>query len=291
MVASFKVMSSKPKLFVGSSAEGLEVARAVRGLVYEAAEIHLWNEGFFRFGQGFLETLSARVCEFDFAVLIATRDDDSTSRQERSFTPRDNVVFELGLFMGHLGRERVFLVHPRREELKIPSDLAGIMTASFDWPYNRAEEEKLPSLTDKYRLALGHVCDDIRAEIRRLGPKESKLATSLRVVQSDVDAARKETAELFALSMSDDAFHNLLKLRAGWDGHYYLDPGGRSGLVQELRHLKLLGYIALDKDPNVKGIGNLPTGNQSGLSRFVSVTTTGQRFIELREEAIKRLSR
>ena len=40
---------------------------------------------------------------FDFAILVLTADDLVASRDVLSTAPRDNVLFELGLFMGGLG--------------------------------------------------------------------------------------------------------------------------------------------------------------------------------------------
>ena len=97
---------SKPTLFVGSSSEGLDVARAVRALLAEDAEVTLWNEGFFIITDTFIESLVNALPRFDFAALVLTPDDLTTSRQTSTFSPRDNVLFELELFMGRLGRSQ-----------------------------------------------------------------------------------------------------------------------------------------------------------------------------------------
>jgi Predicted nucleotide-binding protein containing TIR-like domain len=72
---------SKPTLFVGSSSEGLEVARAVRALLAEDAEVTLWNEGFLTITDTFIESLVNAAPRFDFAALVLTPDDLTTSRR------------------------------------------------------------------------------------------------------------------------------------------------------------------------------------------------------------------
>ena len=95
----------KPTIFVGSSTEGLEFARAIRSLLQDEAELTLWNEGFFGVGNVFVDTLITGVGRFDFAVLVLTPDDLVQSRNAESFGPRDNLLFDLGLFMGRLERK------------------------------------------------------------------------------------------------------------------------------------------------------------------------------------------
>ena len=110
-------LKAKPSVFIGSSSEGLEFARAIRGLLTDVAQITLWNEGFFRPGNTFIDTLVNALPRFDFAALVLTADDLIRSREIESFGPRDNVLFELGLFMGRLGRARTFLVHQSGADL------------------------------------------------------------------------------------------------------------------------------------------------------------------------------
>ena len=122
----------KPRLFVGSSKKNLRAAQVLAECLEDCAAVTVWNEGVFGLNQGFLETLLAKLHEYDFAVFVLAPDDLTTSKEETRPSPRDNVLFESGLFMGMLGRSRVFLVYDEAAELKIPSDLAGVTLASYD---------------------------------------------------------------------------------------------------------------------------------------------------------------
>jgi hypothetical protein len=158
-------MSRAAHIFIGSSSEALVAAQAVRSLLTADACITLWNEGFFRQGYSFLETLTTSLGSFDFAILVATPDDLVITRGESLLSPRDNILFELGLFMGKLGRDRVWLIHPRDAQLKLPSDLLGVVTAPSDWPSEHNEHGIRYSLK-QYMSALGPACDQIRDALR-----------------------------------------------------------------------------------------------------------------------------
>jgi predicted nucleotide-binding protein len=155
--------SSKPKVFIGSSAEGLPVAEALQvGLEYDA-ETTVWSQGVFGLSSGTLETLVSTAAGSDFAILVLTPDDLLIKRGDERPAARDNVVFELGLFMGSFGRHRTFLVHPRGPQMHLPSDLAGVTTASFD-----------PSRRDgNLQAAVGPVCTKIKHAIRDQGRRNS----------------------------------------------------------------------------------------------------------------------
>lgn len=121
-----------PKLFIGSSHANLRVAQVLANNLDQVAEVTVWNEGVFGMGYGFLETLVKKLEDYDFAAFVLAPDDVTTSKEQTRPAPRDNVLFESGLFMGVLGRDRVFLVYDQTEDIKIPSDLAGVTLATYD---------------------------------------------------------------------------------------------------------------------------------------------------------------
>src|ERR671913_546242 len=106
--------TNKPTVFVGSSKEDLPVLEAVERLLAPVAKVIPWtNEDEFReIGDYFLDSLVDASGKFDFAILIFGRGDVVHSRGKKQAAPRDNVVFELGLFLSKLGRQRTFVIAP-----------------------------------------------------------------------------------------------------------------------------------------------------------------------------------
>ena len=90
---------------------------------------------------------------------MLTPDDKVISRGPEQVAARDNVHFELGLFMGRFGEHRTFIVHPRGQDLRIPSDLVGLTAATYD-----------PARSDKnIQAAVGPVCTKLKRAIRDQG--------------------------------------------------------------------------------------------------------------------------
>jgi predicted nucleotide-binding protein len=125
--------NDKPILFIGSSRESLVVAKALAEQIStDVASVRLWSEGVFGASHFPIEDLASLLQCSDYAALVASADDMVTSRGKESQAPRDNIVFELGLFMGALTRYRTFLVVPRGIDIKIPTDLLGINCVAYD---------------------------------------------------------------------------------------------------------------------------------------------------------------
>gem|GEM_PF-254153 len=120
----------KPGIFIGSSGEALATARVVKDLLSDVAVCQIWNEGFFKMNRSSFESLSEGAVLFDFAILVATADDLQLKRDDLQSIARDNVIFEFGLYVGRLGRDRAFLL--KEKGLGLPSDFYGITLPEFD---------------------------------------------------------------------------------------------------------------------------------------------------------------
>ncbi|MBR2173453.1 MAG: nucleotide-binding protein [Sphingopyxis sp.] len=148
------------KVFIISSAEALPVARIIQNsFEHDPFQVILWTDGVFRATSYALEALEAAVDESDFAIAVAHNDDLTLFRGQEWPSPRDNVVFELGLFMGRLGRKRAILMEPREDKVKLPSDLSGIMTI----PYSYAAGREAAAM-------MAPACNHLRDHINEWGP-------------------------------------------------------------------------------------------------------------------------
>ena len=126
-------MSNKPKLFIGSSSEGLDVAQVAFELISRKIDCVLWDHDVFQLSESTLGSLIRATKEFNFALFILGPDDITESRGVVSASPRDNLLFELGLFMGALGRRRSLVLASDNTDLKLPSDIAGISFPSYSY--------------------------------------------------------------------------------------------------------------------------------------------------------------
>jgi hypothetical protein len=145
----------RPRAFIGSSTEGLTIANKIQELLSHDLSADVWNQGtVFGLGDATLEALEVAVLQYQFGIFVFTPDDHLHTRGEAKPVARDNVLFELGLFIGKLGRHRAFVIHPGKRAIDLPSDLLGITTAKYD-----PDEKNLAS-------TLGPVCNRIRDAVR-----------------------------------------------------------------------------------------------------------------------------
>lgn len=175
-------MPRKPRVFIGSSADRLDVAEAVLYNLDFTAEVTPWSAGLFDLSRSALESLLDSLDHFDFAIFVFSPDDIVRIRGEDQRAPRDNVLFELGLFVGRLGRDRCFVVVPRgTPDLHLPTDLAGYTPGTYQ--ANRSD--------GNLKAALVHACSEIKDAFERVGlrdlPDVAPLAPEFEAREPTVD--------------------------------------------------------------------------------------------------------
>lgn len=151
--------SSKPSVFIASSVEGLRIADAINANLEHDAHCTIWRSGTFKLSSQTVDDLVKKSSAIDFAVFVFTPDDVATIRKHEEAIARDNVIFEMGLFIGAIGKERCYIVKPRGVQMHLPSDLLGMNPADYaaDRPDGDVES------------ALNYACKLIRDRTHELG--------------------------------------------------------------------------------------------------------------------------
>jgi hypothetical protein len=125
----------KRKLFIGSSKEGLSYAQKLKVTIEseldEWIDCTIWSDGeIFGLNNSTLHSLVQASRKFDYGILVASKDDKTNFRGVNVIIPRDNVLFEMGMFLGSLGLTRAFMLV--EEECKLPTDYNGITVPYFN---------------------------------------------------------------------------------------------------------------------------------------------------------------
>jgi predicted nucleotide-binding protein len=178
----------KPKVFIGSSKESLNIAYSVQKNLEYACEPTVWNQGVFSLSKTSIEALVEASKKYDFAIFCMTPDDIALIRNESNRVARDNVIFEFGLFLGAIGREKVFFIVPRdAQEMHLPTDLLGLTPGTYD--ALRAD--------NNFEAALGPACHQIVGQISSLSVRKYSEEMWQRF-----RSARKDVYSLVAIELT-----------------------------------------------------------------------------------------
>jgi O-acetyl-ADP-ribose deacetylase (regulator of RNase III) len=151
----------KPRIFIGSSAEALDISYAAQEELNRDFDVTVWNQDVFHLSYDALDSMLQALDSSDAGLFVLKPDDVTESRGEPALSVRDNVIFELGMFMGRLGRDRTFMLLPVASSVRLPSDLGGIIAARYD--ADRFERQP--------RAAVGPACTQIRQAINAIQPR------------------------------------------------------------------------------------------------------------------------
>ena len=142
----------KPRIFLGSSGKQQKLLQALTRGLEDVAHVEPWTTSF-NPGTTTLGRLLELTHEVDFAAFVFAQDDwtavGTPSPGSAQASPRDNVVFEAGLFGGVLGMRRTFILHANGS--KLPTDLLGLTCVRYD---GSTADEEIETICRKIRNAI-----------------------------------------------------------------------------------------------------------------------------------------
>jgi hypothetical protein len=181
----------KPRIFLGSSGKQAKLLQALTRGLEDVAHVDPWTTSF-NPGTTTLERLLELTHEVDFAAFVFARDDWTTASpaadppaETGQDSPRDNVVFEAGLFGGVLGMRRTFILHARGS--KLPSDLLGLTCIRYG---DVTTPSEMRVVNQELRKAIEKAGRVARIEglwwqfsLTELGPREPSAVSLLRITR------------------------------------------------------------------------------------------------------------
>ena len=179
----------KPRIFLGSSGQQAKLLDALTRGLEEVARVDPWTTSF-NPGTTTLERLLELAHEVDFAAFVFARDDWTSANTKASpaagagqASPRDNVVFEAGLFGGTLGMRRTFILHANGA--KLPTDLLGLTSIRYG---DTTTPAQIRAINEKLRKAIEDQGPVARVDglwwqysLTEHGPEEPSVLSLMRI--------------------------------------------------------------------------------------------------------------
>ena len=136
-------MDRKINVFIGGSSEALNIAQKVSETLTDSGRFNvvIWNKDTFTYNDSFLSSLIKSSLIYDFGIFVASSDDLALIRKNMDEIPRDNVIFEYGLFLGAMGNKKTFLL--QEDTCKLPTDLLGYTTPRYKATFKLKEWTEL----------------------------------------------------------------------------------------------------------------------------------------------------
>jgi hypothetical protein len=214
----------RPKVFIGSSTEGKDIADAIDFGLQGDAESTVWTNGVFRLADSTLNSLMRQVLESDFGVFVFSGDDTAEIRGQLFTIPRDNVIYELGLFSGALGPSRCFYVVPQDQSVHLPSDLLGVTLGKYQ-----------RRLDNNWTAALNNFCSDVRYRIQNEGFRDPQREYYLLKLGTRYECCDWIDNENARVEKKDDLWQKMC---------YYLRGHGDFSKIILLKKQKISNYVA-----------------------------------------------
>lgn len=251
----------KPRLFLGSSGKQEKLLQALTRGLSDIARVEPWMT-VFNPGTSTLERLLELTREVDFAAFVFAQDDWTSTASKvaaepapAQASPRDNVVFEAGLFGGVLGMRRTFILHANGA--KLPTDLLGLTCVRYAGAMTAAE---MKTINQKIRKAIENEGPSTRIDgawwqfsLTERTAKEPSALSLLKIARG-----RNGALELTGRSWREDGrlsaryWSEAVKEREGSSGLFYYWNGERP-LDPDAPQLYGTGEIKLEAADRASG--------------------------------------
>lgn len=241
---------NKPRIFLGSSGKQEKLLESLARGLEDVAQVVPWTTSF-NPGTTTLERLLELTREVDFAAMVFAQDDwtansppASAASESGQASPRDNVVFEAGLFGGVLGMRRTFILHANGA--KLPTDLLGLTSIR----YQSTSPAEIRVVNQKLRKA-------IENEIRVAGIEGQWWQYSL------TERTPGEPSAVSLLAISRDRYGELEVAGRSWQENGRLSARYRSEAAKEKKEPAGIFYYwkgerPLDPNaPQLEGTGEI----------------------------------
>jgi hypothetical protein len=162
----------RPQIFIASSSRAKPLAKQLQLQLRRRdifSDVYLWYEEQWLPSETLAQYLTRFAKKSDFIATVLTRDDVTSKQGETNLAPRDNCIFEAGLFTGALGLNfmRCFLVSAV-EAHALPLDLRGLKSINFNEP--PLPEVLQPKDVEACKVAMQKAGDQIEEAVLSMDP-------------------------------------------------------------------------------------------------------------------------
>jgi predicted nucleotide-binding protein len=189
----------------------MHVAEALQAVLPDQLEVTLWPD-VFNVGEYAADDLREAARAHDFAIFVFAPDDEVTSRGTTQQAPRDNVIFELGLFSASLGPRSTYVLKAAEPSVKVPSDLAGVGYATYIPPDAQASDSRWESAVRSGARKIRRAIDRAQAVKAAQDATGTTGQSPASLLASDLGAAARDgsLAALSSVSLGTFVVHPLL---------------------------------------------------------------------------------
>ena len=224
----------RPRIFIGSSGKQAKLVQALTRGLAEIADVEPWTT-VFNPGVSTLDRLVELTREVDFAAFVFAQDDWTANPSDAAApgqaSPRDNVVFEAGLFGGSLGMRRTFILHAHGS--KLPTDLLGMTSVRYPAELTATD---MRTVNQKLRKAI-----EAEGRLSRLEGYWWQHSLTLRT--------EREPSAISLLEISHDRKGNLEVAGRGWQEDGTLSSRYESVVAKERRDPPSVFYFWTGERP------------------------------------------